>query len=140
MPVTIADTLLYMSIILVVAVTTAFMAVRRQRNLLDGGYIRFRKALLLGALSVNPGIFILETWNWFFARFLAPDYVPHLKQLTQAYWSGKIPAESLNRMLRSVDDMQNLVYVLGYSAIYAIPISLVAGGIAALFLSRKWMG
>lgn len=130
--------LLTVSGILLVSCSTVYFAIKKQRDQLDGGFIGFGKALLISTLTLYLGFLILDIWNYFFINYIEPDYISNLKQQTIEIWTGKIPQQDLDRSLSRMDNMNQFSVILEFSLISQSPIGIIAGGVIAIFMARKF--
>lgn len=115
----------------------AIMAMRHQRDRLDGGYISYGKALLIGLLTVLIGTFVSSLWNYVLINFIDPDYVANLKEQFVETWSERMPPEALEKALEGFDKAgdigSNLKNGLLGGAIYG----LIVGLISAAFMKKQ---
>lgn len=115
----------------------AIMAIRYQRDDLDGGYISYGKALLVGLLVVLVGTFISGLWNYLLVNFIDPNYVAGMKEQFVEAWGDKMPAENLEEALEGFDKAGDLFTNLKNGIVGGIFFGLFVGLISAAFLKKQ---
>lgn len=121
--------------IVAIAITVGLsvMAIRHQRDTLEGGFMTYGRALIIGALTTALGILISSIWNYILITVIDPDYVMRLKESFLQQWSGNMPEEALEEALANFDKMANLDTALINGLIGSLVIGVIAGLIAAAF-------
>jgi hypothetical protein len=124
--------LMYTSMLLLGGVF-AVMAGRYQRDQLDGGYITFGKAFLIGLATVFIGMFISGIWNYILVTVIDPDYVAALKDQFVEAWGESMPPDALEEALKGFDKAGELGSALQSSlmggAIFGAITGLISGAI-----------
>lgn len=108
----------------------ALMTIQHQRTL-DGGFIRFGRALLLGFATAAGGLFISGFWNYILVKFIDPDYPTRMKERMLETWSEFMPPEAIEEMERSSTGFEKMAD-LGSTAMTSLFIALFFGLICAL--------
>ncbi|MBK9336863.1 MAG: DUF4199 domain-containing protein [Lewinellaceae bacterium] len=116
-----------------ITVGVSVMAIRHQRDTLEGGFMTYGRALLIGALTTAVGVVISSIWNYILVTIIDPDYVTRLKESFMEQWSGNMPEEALEQAAANFDEMGDLSTALTNGFIAAAVIGLIAGLIAAAF-------
>lgn len=111
----------------------AVMAGRFQRDQLNGGYITFGKAFLIGLLTVFAGMLISGLWNFILVTVIDPDYVTALKDQFVEAWGESMPPEALEEALKGFDKSGEFSGVMSSSlwggGIFGAICGLIAGAI-----------
>jgi len=115
----------------------ATMAIRYQRDQLDGRLISYGKALLVGLLTVLIGMFVSDLWNYVLVNFIDPGYVDNLKAQFEEAWGDKMPAEALEQALQGFDKAGDLFANLKQGLIGGGIFGLIIGLITAAFLKKQ---
>ncbi len=125
--------------ILVVGFAMAALAMRHQRDQLDGAIISYTKALSVGILVILIGMIISSFWNYVLVNFIDPEYVNRLKEQFIATWGESIPEESLDEALAGFDKTGDLLETIKNSLIGGTIFGLIIGLITAAFMKREPM-
>ncbi|MBV6439166.1 MAG: DUF4199 domain-containing protein [Haliscomenobacteraceae bacterium CHB4] len=115
----------------------AVMAMRHQRDQLDGGYISYGKALLVGLLTVFIGVFVSGLWNYVLINFIDPNYVANLKERFVESWGERMPPEALEKALEGFDKAGDLGSILMNGLTGGAIYGLIIGLIAAAFMKKQ---
>lgn len=116
----------------------ALMTVKHQRSL-DGGFIRFGRALLVGFATAAGGLFISGFWNYILVKFIDPDYPTRMKEQMLEAWGEFMPPEALEEMERSSTGFEKMAN-LGSTAITSFFVALFFGlicGLIAAAIGRR---
>ncbi len=126
------------SFLLTLAIGTivALMTVSQQRTL-DGGFISFRRALLVGGITASAGIFISSLWGYFLVNFIDEDYPTRLKEQFVEKWGEAIPPDKMEEALSGFDKMGDLGGALQQGLFAGLFMGLVCGLIAAAIGQKK---
>lgn len=124
-------------LLLGIGFTFAIMATRAQRDQIDGGYITYGKAVLVGLLTVFIGVFISSFWNYILVNFIDPGYVDALKEQFIETWGERMPAESLEQALEGFDKSGDLFQIVKQGLIGGVIYGLIVGLISAAFLKKQ---
>lgn len=121
-----------------VSAAAAFLAVRHQRDKLDGGYIEAGKAMAVGLLCVATGLLLLSVWNYLFVNYIEPEYLDNVKQQIRDQWSSRLGPEDLARSLDEIERLRQYPNILMNSirtdAVVAMPAALAA----SFFMVRRF--
>lgn len=128
--------MLYGSIFLV-GFTFAALAIRHQRDKLDGGYISYGKALLVGLLTVFIGLIISSVWNYVMVNFIDPGAIATMKEQFVESWGESMPPEALEQALEGFDKADNLGTILMNGLTGGGFFGLIIGLITAAFMKRQ---
>lgn len=120
-----------------IAVAIAALAIKYQRDNLEGGFISYGRALLIGLIATAIGAFVSGLWNYVLINFIDPGYVDNLKEKFIKTWGESMPAEQLEKALAKFDDAGNLMTNLTNGLIGGVIVGLVAGLIAAAIMKRN---
>lgn len=115
----------------------ATMAIRHQRDQLDGRYIGYGKALLVGLLTVLIGVFISSLWNYVLVNFIDPNYVANLKEQFVEAWGESMPAEALEKSLEGFDKTGEFGTALINGLTGGGIFGLIVGLITAAFMKKQ---
>jgi len=115
----------------------AIMATRHQRDAVDGGYITYGKALLVGLLTVFAGVFLSSFWNYILVNFIDPGYVDTLKEQFLETWGERMPADALEKTMEEFDQSGDLLKIIKQGLIGGAIYGLIIGLISAAFLKRQ---
>jgi hypothetical protein len=129
--------LIHLLIIMISCLGISYLAIKKQRNILDHGFIRFGKAALLVVCTICFGFLVLAVWNYFFINFFAPDYLQTIKDQTKANWQNQLSATDLERSLAEIDSMKNFSSILKGYMIHEIPLGVLGSIIVAFLMARK---
>jgi len=115
----------------------AIMATRHQRDTLDGGYITYGKALLVGLLTVFLGVFISSFWSYILVNFIDPGYIDTLKEQFVETWGEKMPADALEKTLEEFEHSGDILKTVKQGLIGGAIYGLFVGLISAAFLKKQ---
>ncbi len=115
----------------------AAISIRYQRDQLDGGYIGYGKALLVGLLTVFIGVFISSFWNYILVNFIDPQYAENLKEQFVETWGEQMPADALEKALEGFDKAGDLLTILKQGLIGGGIYGLIIGLITAAFMKKQ---
>ena len=124
-------------LLLAISFTFAIMAQRAQRDQVDGGYITYGKALLVGLATVLLGVFVSSFWNYILVNFIDPGYVDSLKEQFIETWGEQMPAESLEQALEGFDKSGDLLNTIKQGLIGGVIYGLIVGLISAAFTKKQ---
>ncbi len=127
----------YYASLLVIGFVFAAMAIRYQRDQLDGRYITYGKALLVALGTVFIGVLISSLWGYVLVNFIDPNYVATMKEQFVAAWGDKMPAESLDEALEGFDKVGDIGALLKNGLIGGLMYGLIVGLIIAAFMKRQ---
>lgn len=119
-----------------IAIGVSVMAIRFQRDRLDGGYISFGRALLIGLLVTAIAFFILSIWNYILMNFIDPGYVDNLKEKFVQTWGDNMPAEAMEEAVKNFDKSAEIGTNLKNGIGGGLFVGLISGLIAAGFMKR----
>lgn len=137
-PMSIAFMALNFFLALGITVTAAALAIKFQRDQLDGGFIGFGRALLIGFATTGIGVFISSIWNYILINFIDPGYIDKLKEdFMSSPWAESIPAEAMEQSMERFDKMADLGANLTQALMGALIMGLIAGLIAAAIMKRN---
>jgi uncharacterized membrane protein (DUF106 family) len=117
----------------------AALAMRHQRDQLDGGIISYAKALSVGIVVVLIGMIISSFWNYVLVNFIDTEYINRLKEQFIATWGESMPEDSLDEALAGFDKAGNLLETIKSSLIGGTIFGLIIGLITAAFMKREPM-
>lgn len=121
---------------LLMAISVAALAIQFQRDRLDGGFISFGRAFLIGLLSLALGVFGSSVWNFVFINFIDPDYIDNLKEKFVDTWGDSMPAAALEETMTKFDQSGELATVLSNGGMGAVIFGVIGGLIAAAIMKR----
>ncbi|HLP95929.1 MAG TPA: DUF4199 domain-containing protein [Saprospiraceae bacterium] len=128
--------LLY-SVMFAVSFTFAIMAIKYQRDKLDGGYISYGKALLIALATVFIGVLISSLWNYVLVNFIDPNVISVMKEEFIETWGQSMPADALDQALEGFDKAGDLFTTLKSALTGGLIYGLIVGLISAAFLKRQ---
>lgn len=134
---TIGGMITYYGSSLAIGAVFAIMAIRHQRDQLDGGYISYGKALLVGLLPVFIGVFISSLWGYVLVNFIDPGYVDMLKEQFVETWGEQMPAEALEEALEGFDKAGDMFVILKQGLMGGAIFGLIVGLITAAFMKKQ---
>lgn len=134
---TIGGMIVFYASIFAVGFVFASMAMRHQRDRLDGGYITYGKALLVGLLTVFIGVFVSSFWNYVLINFIDPNYAANLKEQFVETWGERMPADALEEALEGFDKAGDLLTILKQGLIGGGIYGLIVGLITAAFMKKQ---
>ena len=120
-----------------ITIAMAIIAVKYQRDKLDGGYITFGKALGVGFLTVFIGSFLSGFWNYILINFIDTDYLNKIKDQFEASWGERMQADQLEQAMARFDEMGSISAAISNGLIGGIVIGLIAGLIAAAVMKKQ---
>lgn len=123
--------------ILAIGFTMAALAMRYQRDQLDGGLLSYGKALGIGLLVILIGMIISSFWNYLLVNFIDPGYLSHMKEQFMETWGDKIPEASLDEALAGFDKAGQFLEVIKSSLMGGTIFGLIIGLITAAFMKRE---
>ncbi|MCC6461479.1 MAG: DUF4199 domain-containing protein [Saprospiraceae bacterium] len=121
---------------ILLAVGFAAMAIQFQRDRLDGGFINFGRALLIGAITITLGVVGSSIWNYILINFIDPGYVDNLKEKFVETWGDSMPAEAMEETMTKFDQSGELGTILSNGVFAAVILGLIGGLIAAAIMKR----
>jgi hypothetical protein len=127
--------ILYGSIFVVGAIL-AVIAIRHQRDQLDGGNISFGKALLVGWFTVFIGMFISGLWNFVLINYIDPNYIVTLKEQFMETWGQNMPEDALEEALEGFEKSGELLNTLKSSLFGGLFFGLIIGLITAAIMKK----
>ena len=119
-----------------VTVSLSAIAIRSQRDELDGGYITFGRALLIGLLVTAIAVFLSSMWNYVLINFIDPSYVDNLKEKFTATWGDNMPADAMDKALEKFDQSGELLTNLKNGVTGGLFIGIISGLISAGIMKR----
>lgn len=119
-----------------VSVTIAALAVKHQRDTLDGGYIKFGRALLIGLLVTFVGSLGSSLWNYILINFIDPGYIDNLKDKFVETWGENMPPDALDQALEGFDKAGDPFTILKNGLLGGGIIGLIVGLISAAIMKR----
>lgn len=123
--------------IILIGSVMSYLAIKRQRDSLDGGFISSGKAILVGSGAILLGFWIQTIWNYLFINFIEPEYLERLKAQAVASWQNKVLPEDLDLLLATLDSMKDYPAILLNSLSMETPIGLLSGVVVSLFMVRR---
>lgn len=128
--------ILYSSI-LIIGFVFAALAMRHQRDKLEGGYIGYGKALLIGLLTVFIGMFISGIWNYVLVNFIDPNVIVVMKEQFMESWGQNMPQADLEKALEGFDKAGEIGSTLKSTLSGGLFFGLFIGLIMAAFMKRS---
>jgi hypothetical protein len=128
--------ILYGSIFVVGAIF-AVIAIRHQRDQLDGGYISFGKALLVVWFTVFIGMLISGLWNFVLINYIDPNYIVTLKEQFMETWGQNMPEDALEEALEGFEKSGELLSTLKSSLFGGLFFGLIIGLITAAIMKKQ---
>ncbi len=134
---TLGGAALYYGCLIAMSAVFAVMAIKYQRNQLDGGYISYGKALAIGALTIFAGTMIASLWGYVFVNFIDPGYLTTLKEMLEDTWGDQMTAEQLQEANKGFEKAGEIGASL-WSGVKSGSISgLIIGLITAAFMKKQ---
>ncbi len=129
----IGNMVLQFAILFVITIGFSAVAIRHQRDELEGGFIAFGRAFFIGLLVTALAVFLSSFWNYVLMNFIDPGYVDTLKENFQEAWGDNIPAEAMEQTMEKFDESAqlgtNMINGLTGGAIFGAISGLVAAAI-----------
>jgi hypothetical protein len=123
---------------LAASIIMAVMAIKHQRDQLDGGYIKYGKAFLVGLIVVFAGSFISSVWNYLLVTVIDPGYIDQMKEnFANSSIGSSVPPEAMEEALQGFDKIGDLTQTLLSGAGGGLFWGLVIGLIAAAALKKE---
>jgi hypothetical protein len=120
------------------SIIMAVVAIKHQRDQLDGGYIKFGKALQVGLFVVFAGSFISSLWNYLLVTVIDPGYIDQMKEnFANSSFGSSVPPEAMEEALKGFDKMGDLTQTLTSGLGGGLFWGLVVGLIAAAALKKE---
>jgi len=113
-----------------IAVGTGVLAIQNQRTL-DGGYMAFGRAFVIGAAAIAISVLLYSIWNYILITIIDPDYVGRLKEQFLEQWGENIPEEAMGEALKGFDEAGTVGTALKNGLIGIVFNGLIGGLIAA---------
>jgi hypothetical protein len=123
--------------ILLIGSIMSYLAIKRQRDYLDGGFISSGKAILVSSGAILLGFWIQTIWNYLFINFIDPEYLERFKAQAVASWQNQVLPEDLDILLATLDSMKDYPSILLNSFSLEAPIGLLSGVVVSLFMVRR---
>ncbi|MBK8923400.1 MAG: DUF4199 domain-containing protein [Saprospirales bacterium] len=136
-PMSVSTMIINFVVALGITVGLSAMAIRHHRDVFEGGYIGFGRALLIGLLTTAIAVFISSLWNYVLINFIDPEYVNTLKEQFVETWGEAMPADQLEKALSDFDKAGEIGTTLKNGLIGALVLGLIAGLIAAGIMKRN---
>ncbi|MBL7807881.1 MAG: DUF4199 domain-containing protein [Saprospiraceae bacterium] len=115
----------------------AIIAIRYQRDKVDGGFISYGKALLIALLTVFIGVFISSIWNYVMVNFIDPEILNVMKEEFIETWGQSMPPDALDQALEGFDKAGDLFTTLKSALTGGLIYGLIVGLISAAFLKKQ---
>lgn len=120
------------------SVTMAVLAIKHQRDQLDGGFIKYGKALLVGLTVVFIGSFVSSIWNYLLATVIDPGYIDKMKEsFANSSFGSSVPPEAMEEALAGFDKIGDLTQTLISGAGGGLVWGLIVGLIVAAVLKKE---
>lgn len=113
-----------------VAVGTGVIAIQNQRTL-DGGYIAFGRAFMIGAASIAVAVFLYSIWNYILITVIDPDYMDHIKEQFVEQWGENMPEEAMTEVMKGFDEAGSIGTAAKNLVIGVLANGLIGGLISA---------
>ncbi len=114
----------------------AILAIKYQRDQLDGGIISYGKALSIGLLVTLLATFISSLWNYVLINFIDPGYTAKLQEQFMNTWGENMPQEALDKTLEGFEKAGDMFQILKSAVISGTIFGLIVGLITAAFMKR----
>lgn len=128
--------ILYLSIF-AIGFTMAILAMKHQRNTLDGGYISYGKAFLVGLVTVFVGMVISGFWNYILLNFIDPEYITTMKDQFMETWGENMPEDALEKAMEGFEKAGDLGSTLKSSLSGGLIFGLIISLISAAFMKKE---
>lgn len=112
-----------------IAVGTGVLAIQNQRTL-DGGYMAFGRAFVIGGLAIAVSILLYSIWNYILITIIDPEYVARLKEQFLEQWGENIPEDAMEEALKGFDDAASIGTAVKNGVIGVVFNGLIGGLIA----------
>lgn len=122
--------------ILVIGFVMAAIAMRYQRDQLDGGLLSYGKALGIGVLVILIAMVISSFWNYILVNFIDPEYISRLQDQFMETWGANMPEDAMEKALEGFEEAGNFITVLKNGLIGGTIFGLIIGLITAAFMKR----
>lgn len=119
-----------------VSFAIAALAMRYQRDRLDGGVISYGRALAIGMLVLLIGSFASGLWNYVLVNLIDPGYINSLKDQFVHTWGDTIPADKMDKALANFDQATDFMQSMKRAVINGAIFSLIISLITAAFMKR----
>lgn len=123
--------------IFIASFALASMAMRYQRDKLDGGFITYGKALGVGFLVIFLGMLISSVWNYILINFIDPGYVDHMKEQFIAQWGEKMPEAAMEEAMKGFETAGDILVLVKNALVGGVIFGLIVGLITAAFMKRE---
>ncbi|MFN0014517.1 MAG: DUF4199 domain-containing protein [Saprospiraceae bacterium] len=127
--------LLAFAVMLSVAVGTGVIAIQNQRTL-DGGYMAFGRAFVIGALAIAVAVFLSNIWNFLLITVIDPDYMNRIKEQFVEQWGDNMPEEAMNEVMKGFDEAGSLG-TAAKNLVTGILLNGLIGGLIAAAIGKK---
>ncbi len=121
---------------LAIGFVMVYLAIKHQRDELDGGIISYGKALSIGLLVTIVATFISSIWNYVLINFIDPEYVAKLQEQFMQTWGENMPQEALEQSLEGFEKAGDMVTILKNAVVGGTIFGLITGLIVAAFTKR----
>lgn len=118
-----------------IAVGTGVLAIQNQRTL-DGGYMAFGRAFVIGALAIGVAVLLYSIWNYILITVIDPDYVARLKEQFLEQWGENIPEEAMEETLKGFDEAGSIGTALK-NGVFGVILNGLIGGLIAAAIGKK---
>lgn len=123
--------------ILIVGGVFASLAIKHQRDRLEGGLINYGRALLIGMLTVFLAMFISSIWNYILINFIDPEYINTLKEQFVETWGQNMPPDALEKTMEEFDKSGDFGKTMMNGLSGGAFFGLIIGLISAAFMKRS---
>jgi Protein of unknown function (DUF4199) len=121
---------------LVVGFVMVYLAIKHQRDQLDGGIISYGKAFLIGLLVTIVATFISSIWNYVLINFIDTEYVARLQEQFVETWGESMPQEAMEETLKGFEEAGDMLTILKNAVVGGTIFGLIVGLITAAFTKR----
>lgn len=122
--------------LLAIGFVMAVLAIKHQRDKLDGGIISYGKALSVALLMTLLATFISSLWNYVLINFIDTEYVARLQEQFMSTWGENMPQEALEEALEGFEKAGDLFEILKNAVVSGTIFGLIVGLISAAFMKR----
>lgn len=120
-----------------ISIMCVIMAVRHQRDTLEGGFLSFGRAFAIVAGVIMLSTLISSVFNYVFYNFIDTEYISNLISDFTETWGSSMPEDSLEEATREFENMGTAGGILKSALKNGATFALIIGLITAAIMKKE---